>query len=320
MIPPMLDCPLAIPLINASTLNLLHHYTSATGLLGIAKDRGFWATHSAFLNDSSESNHYVALARECIEINMQKSNLPEDERILLEILVRNNPLRYYSDLLPNGSNVFTVSFSEQGDQLSQWRAYCREGGYSVGYSLSYLRAVASAQGFYIGRCEYDPAAKQRIVESLIKSALGKYREDLSVNGNKASTSFSGNSAEARVLQLFHRSLHYYGPLLKHESFEEEQEWRAVIGPLPTATAYGYSEEMISDTWKVLKFRGGASVVIPYCLFYFEHESVPPEGAHSVIAGPSRMKKRGEHIIRALVRNKFGANVSYKVSSTPFEPL
>jgi hypothetical protein len=39
-------------------------------------------------------------------------------------------------------SVFVTSFSEEGNLLSQWRAYSgASGGYSIGFSRSYLRSV-----------------------------------------------------------------------------------------------------------------------------------------------------------------------------------
>lgn len=316
----ILNCPPALQLLNAHTERPLAHYTSPSGLHGIITEGGFWATHSEFLNDSSESTHYIDLANTCIQTRLDKPHLASDEKVFLSLIMQCNPWRYYTDTKPRRNNVFVVSFSEEENLLSQWRAYCSNGGYSMAFSLTHLRTVGKIQGFYVGRCEYEDELKKSIIESLVDAALVEYRKGLATNGDIPNQQPGWHSTERRVLQLYERSLAHYGPLLKHRSFKEEKEWRAVLGPLPVEQSPYSDQDEIAQTMKKLKFRPGKGTVIPYCEFKYKPTEAPLTDRVAVIAGPSRMNNRGSHIVRAYVQNTFGVNASYTVSETPYDPL
>lgn len=316
----LLKCPPADRLLHASTQNLLAHYTTSSGMLGIIKEKGIWATHSEFLNDSSESTHYIELAKNCIDIRLASGCVSADERILLSLFRRPNPWRYYSDTRGYRVNVFIVSFSEEADLLSQWRAYCLNGGYSISFSLEHLRAVGRSQGFYVARCEYDDASKKAIIESLVDSALSEYRRLLAINGTTPNPEPSQSSIEAEVIALYERSLAYYGPLLKHSSFKEEKEWRAVLGPVPVALAYCSDESAVTQTWNKLKFRARNGALIPYCEFRFDTDEYPLTNRVVVTVGPSRTNDRGVLLMQEYFRRTFGDSTRYVVSQIPFDPL
>ena len=191
-------------------------------------------------------------------------HLASDEKVFLSLIMQCNPWRYYTDTQPRRNNVFVVSFSEEENLLSQWRAYCPNGGYSIAFSLTHLRAVGNLQGFYVGRCEYEDELKKAIIESLVDTALVEYRKELATHGNFPNRQPGWNSAEGRALQLYERSLAYYGPLLKHHSFKEEKEWRAVLGPLPVGPSPYSDQDEIAQTMEKLKLRAGKGTVVPYC--------------------------------------------------------
>ena len=57
-------------------------------------------------------------------------------------------------VLPN-LTPFVASFSENGDQLSQWRAYCPKGnGFSIGFRYSDLSYLLKTTGFRLVKCIY----------------------------------------------------------------------------------------------------------------------------------------------------------------------
>jgi hypothetical protein len=172
----------------------------------------------------------------------------------------------------------------------------------------------------VARCEYEETRKKAIIESLVEAAIKAYRKVLNEEGSNPNPNPGGDSTERRVIQLYERSLAYYGPLLKHHSFKEEKEWRAVLGPLPVPPVLFVKPETIDATWGKLKFRTAEGVMVPYCDLKYRTDAVPLSGRVVIMAGPSRMKDRGSHIFRAFVRRTFGDKASYSVSATPFDPL
>ena len=134
----------------------LYHYTSQAGLLGIIKDRQIWASNVLFLNDSMEVKYAIQLVQKNINrfgverrVNQKEIQFLEDFGKKLGIFHN----RYYQKY----GGVYTCSFSENGNLLSQWRGYCPDGnGFSIGFDFpSSLGYVVEEQYFKLERCEYN---------------------------------------------------------------------------------------------------------------------------------------------------------------------
>jgi hypothetical protein len=48
---------------SVSSLNMLYHYTTQFGIIGIVESSSVWATHALYLNDSSEFSHGLSFAK-----------------------------------------------------------------------------------------------------------------------------------------------------------------------------------------------------------------------------------------------------------------
>src|ERR1035438_1214814 len=129
---------------------LLYHYTTQYGLLGILKHKCIWATHIRYLNDTSEGNIVSQVIFE--EFSSRYNTAPLFQMLGMATAKPAGAVESVDeDALGQGTtmaswvtsqNVFVSSFSENGDSLSQWRAYSeRSGGYSIGFRPEYLRAV-----------------------------------------------------------------------------------------------------------------------------------------------------------------------------------
>src|SRR5260370_18924451 len=100
------------PLTPRQKPTMLYHYTSGAGLIGILQTRSIWATSIRFLNDSSEYNFALSLAGAVVEERRVKAR----NRFELGIYtVLEQRLTSVAD-----AEVYVISFTENGDQLSQW--------------------------------------------------------------------------------------------------------------------------------------------------------------------------------------------------------
>lgn len=100
----------------------LGHYTNTQGLLGIYQTRTLRATNIKFLNDEQEFVHALNLIREIISNTDSKKaadKIEEFEDFRKKILSKLDSIDEYSS-----ESIFTLSFSEKTDLLSQWRGYC----------------------------------------------------------------------------------------------------------------------------------------------------------------------------------------------------
>lgn len=140
---------------------ILHHYADAFGVQGIVSSSSLWATATQFSNDLSEIEYSVSIAVELIEETWgNKKRIGPWEKVLAEHLVR-----LFQTPLHSFGQPFIVSFCEDGDLLSQWRAYGGMSGFSLAFSPLVAHdkvKLACRNGFrtMVKRVIYDPD-KQR---------------------------------------------------------------------------------------------------------------------------------------------------------------
>lgn len=99
---------------------LLYHYANCETLWKILESDSFFARNLRFSNDSNE---YMT-GRETIKKFLEKIDLGTDEKAKLLQDIQNNPMLY-----------FMVCFCENGDLLSQWRGYAKN-GVSIGLDFT----------------------------------------------------------------------------------------------------------------------------------------------------------------------------------------
>ncbi|HEY4131658.1 MAG TPA: DUF2971 domain-containing protein [Gemmatimonadaceae bacterium] len=247
---------------------MLYHYTTAAGLHGIMSTphpvgerpfgvRNMWASDVTFLNDSEEMQHGF---RRIIDAAAASASgrpwLPDVVKPALDGRVGKPRDRTYA-----------ISLSANGDQLSQWRAYGKSGGFALGLPTSgraespagSIALATKTEGVSFGKVIYDPTLQQRSAEELIREFL-EYFEPAMLSGDTAlqlslTTQFASNAVRLAAF-------------MKHEAFSEEAEYRIT----KTTNARDY------------KTRLSGGVDIPY----IEIPIIPNTGVLSdltVVVGP-----------------------------------
>lgn len=117
----------------------LYHYTSQVGAHGILTSRSIRATDAYFLNDPQE----VEWGREAFRTAYKRLDSGTQRKFeqVLTSLTRVSAAdgQQFDGLLRN--RAFTVSFSTNGNDLSQWRAYSGTRGVALGFNLKLLANV-----------------------------------------------------------------------------------------------------------------------------------------------------------------------------------
>jgi hypothetical protein len=111
----------------------VHHYTSVKGALGILESGRIWFTERAHLNDPSEVSHGVTIATAIL-----RGQGREDDAGRLDSAAQS----VFRDF-----RFFSASFSFEGDDLSQWRAYADDG---KGVVLSFKSSIFNNPKTHIG--------------------------------------------------------------------------------------------------------------------------------------------------------------------------
>ena len=264
---------------------VLFHYTSADGLIGIVGSRRLWASSIHYLNDELEFQLALEVLEWSLRVAAEKSHGPR--RVLVDAM------RDRVESL-SGVNVCVFSLSGARDLLSQWRAYCSDGGYCIGFRAEQLHAAAANQGFFLGRCFYEPREQQRLVSSLLDSMLLGYE-----TGHYDHV-WADKPIEM-MAEMYLAGFIQLAPLLKDKSFEEEREWRLVSDPL------------VRSEFRFRVGRGG--ILVPYC----EFDPVREEALElpEVLVGPTPHKQAALAALAMFLKNHRVRNWSASHSTTPF---
>jgi hypothetical protein len=253
----------------------LYHYTTFRGLLGIVGSHTLWASDVRYMNDSAELKHTADLIR--TEISRRIAAGHPDPQLL------NRFLDWVKHRITNGHMLFGASFRANGNLLSQWRGYGGVGkGVSMGFSPGYILRCAAQQGFRIGRCIYRPERQRQLIGQVLDT----------VEQEAASTAPGGDSAaHHQVFARIESDLLRIAAVLKHPSFQEEEEWRLVS---PVITDYMDAPVL---------FREGTSMLVPYIEFRFLPEDGRGICLEHVYLGPTAHQNISMNSLKLLLRKQ-----------------
>ena len=239
----------------------LWHYTSREGLLGILKEKAGWATHISYLNDAKEFRHAAELMQGLLSA---REPADDHERLALEAMRRIE----LTELSPSIQGGFVFSLSAKGDDLSQWRGYCKgRDAYALGFSGANLRDTLGRSGFALVPCEYDPAVQRKLLSEVIDTCF-KTMHRLGAGGGPLQPHVNPDLA----FPLLFLSLLEVASVIKHPKFEGEQEWRLV------------SSSVYPDPLKVI-FRAKRSLLVPYRTVALKSLG-PYLGITDIVVGPT----------------------------------
>jgi len=263
---------------------VLYHYTTQAGLLGIIESRTIWATHTRFLNDTSEYQHALDLVlRHIAQIRLKnKSRVPALDAM-------KEGLSVVEDMF-----VCVFSLSEVEDSLSQWRSYCGpHSGFAVGISRDTLRKICKLNDLNLRPCVYDPEEQQQMVEALVESVV---RESEFFRAH-------GVDWQAKLGALMAGYMHHLAPLLKDRSYHHEQEWRLISRPITTIAEH-------------MKFRTGTSTIVPYLQISLDRSANELFCPSRVVVGPTQHQSLATQAVKLLLaRNKMEECADHGVTAS-----
>lgn len=253
----------------------LWHYTTYCGFQGIVTSKTIWATEYRFLNDRTEFLHAKELAQLLVDDEPEFVGKQFPARDMLRRAVHGafNTGHLHEERL----RIMVASFTEEGDQLSQWRGYADNSrGVSIGFDLRHIRPPSNiGTAVTFAPCLYKQADKS----ALLKSAFAYYRNGLqqwwdSINDiarQKAKSSVGDPQFVTQLISEHSKELDEViwrgftnlqfdllriAPLLKDEAFSEEKEWRLVLP----------HETIMLPTKHPLEFRPSRDTLVPYIAY------------------------------------------------------
>jgi hypothetical protein len=242
----------------------LYHYTTFNGLLGIVKSGALWASDIRYMNDSAEMRHTADLIGS--EVAERIAGGHSNPKLL------NQFLDWVSHRFTNGHMLFAASFRSNGNLLSQWRGYSSLGkGVSIGFDPDHLLKCAQRQSFQVGRCIYKPEEQKSLIKQVVdvvEVLAAGYGKAFDESGRQSSQFYHS------VFEKIESDLLRLAAILKHPSFQEEDEWRIVS---PVLTDYVSSP---------VRFREGTSMLVPYVEFALMPDKDRPLPLEHIFLGPT----------------------------------
>lgn len=269
----------------------LGHYTSPAGLMGLVRG-AIWATNIRYLNDAQEFKHAVELIREISSNSVISKDHPDHSKKEVFVEALRIRLKSFEFIYPD--YIYTASFSEKTDLLSQWRGYCPgNNGYCVEVDINQL--LSNVQKTFpqarLLKCLYDDEEKSKQIKELLNKHWHRY---------KRSNQEASKIVEALTPEMLTLASHF-----KHSSFAEEAEHRIVV-------------ELNGNEERVM-FREGKYSITPYI-------ELPLEKSHikAICIGPTpRPELANSGLVSFLEREyktpSFALEVNIFDSKTPYRP-
>jgi hypothetical protein len=273
-------------------MDTLFHYTNAAGLLGILGNSCIWASDVRFLNDAQETKYgYDELASVLATVTNPASHeghrlhgtnweaqFAEHWDYFRQMLLGNLAM-------PSGG-VYVCCFCEEGDLLSQWRAYGSDHGYAIEIKATALTAsiAGSLPGSRLVPVRYGHDAAADVIREASNWAASY--DDAGHPGIRAH--YAAMELTAMLAQI------------KHPGFAEEREWRLVVA----------NESRSDNDERRTQFRASAMAIVPYIALPLE-----PEAIVSVRVGPGNNLDVRESGLQALLVS-IGRSVPVHRSEVP----
>lgn len=257
----------------------LFHYTDQNGLMGILSSGELWATHSKFLNDSSEINFSFEKVQKIIRTEyLGESDDPydfyEDEGLDDDIAEEDSPHKRVLEALIQElfsyrlhASIFIVCFSTEKDDLNQWRAYSGPGnGYAIGFDFVELKKRINGTRWNLNRCIYDNENQDAIIRGFVDAYLNEYTGHFPCYEKGQ---INENLPELLAKKWAREFTLKYAPFFKHECFISENEWRLILITSNEHDSYSqksYKLRGADDIDPQIKFRSSDVSITPYMSF------------------------------------------------------
>jgi Protein of unknown function (DUF2971) len=267
----------------------LYHYTSTDGLYGIIKTGKIWATSIQYLNDAAEFKIAFDIFGELLrgQLELDLSSWFSSAWVSAGFC---HPLESMAK-----SPIYVCSLTAKDDLLSQWRGYCPpDGGYCIGFETDALEECLRQQGYSLFRCEYDESTHRRILGPFVEEA-----KSWLLTGKEKAPTTAQDTWQKEFAEKFSR----VAPLIKHGSFSEEQEWRAI------SSLGGVHRSQ-------LNFRPGRTLLIPYVEIKLDCVPVKLD----VVVGPNPNADLARDSLLDFLTSKQIPIREVRLSSIPFRKL
>ena len=267
---------------------LVYHYTNTHGLQGIIANKAIWATDVWYMNDTREATFGLDVIEAFLTSKRSDKDDRTDEFAVFCIgLIQS--LRGQHSKIP-GSLI--SCFSKNADQLSQWRAYGADSGFSIGFDRHKLEQLSS---------EVTGVSQHTMREVIYNRdhqflALDSYYprtiNDIGMDSMK-----------------FINSVLVLAPALKNDAFREEAEVRLHL-----------FQGVDDAARRALKFRASMMGLTPYMeTKLWTDDTATASPIREIVIGPTAYPVQAERAISQLLACHGLEHVRLRRSEVPLRP-
>jgi hypothetical protein len=279
----------------------LWHYTTGNSLLAIINSNQLFATQVSCLNDSTEVHYGTNLLREAFGSLQSDESLEENERKLLAEVVRNATP---TGVMPinAASKWFVTCFSQQRDDLSQWRAYSGgENGFAIGFTAGGFFRLGGPHNLV--QVNYDADLHRKLAVKIARATLQFFKKGL------AKRVGTGQDWPNEFLMEWDLMLSYLTPMVKDPAFQSEHEYRITY-------------QLLLEDLPNMKFHQKSSLISRHLPLTFNSEFGESPSKRlpikEILVGPSRYKEISAVSVHTLLRQQGYDSVAVNVSAIPFQ--
>jgi hypothetical protein len=281
---------------------VLWHYTTGPALLGIIESGTIYATQVACLNDSTEVRYSSRLLQK--ELTALKSKYCDDNQVddfigtALEFFKEEPEFPAHAGLM-----YFVTCFSQQRDDLTQWRSYGGgENGYAIGFKASSLFGVANT---ILAKVNYDISAHDALAKKVAEATVRFFREGQARRTNENPSHWGGE-----FLAAWDYWITQLAPMVKDPGFSSENEFRLVH-------QFQYHE------FARLRFVQKATLMsrhLPLVLLSNNETRLPKLPLSQIIVGPCRHREITRISVDAALRQMGYGSGLVLSSERPFQSV
>ncbi len=279
----------------------IYHYTNDVGLKGILESGKLWLTDIFNLNDPSELRHGF---RRATEIWGGKGLYGWGEAEGIAAVFE----RFYNDAkFREFAHSFTCSFSSDGDDLGQWRAYADNGrGYAIGFDRQALESAFIRKGVspfaQTLSVTYDDERLADLQGQIVEKALSltnlPTEKGLSAPVVKI---FRLKLLVSLAAHALHAALFF-----KHPAYRNEQEYRFL--EMFPANATPADVKVRTRPYSLVRYRE------------FDWRASAPGALKEIVIGPAADRDRGPQFARDCLRIYSTGGVEVTQSPIPYRAL
>lgn len=209
----------ALQALNFKGDKILWHYTNGAGLQAILESGAIYATQVSCLNDSSEIRYGSSLFKNALIALLPKyAGNAEVESGLKDYIKLLEEEPDHPNHAP--SPFFVTCFSEEEDDLTQWRSYCGgENGYAIGLSIDRMWVDGNS---LLVRVNYDEKMHEQVANAIAEKTVEFFLEGL--KNNRAATA---EEWKKEFFAFWDPYISRLAPMVKDPGFAAEKEYRIV---------------------------------------------------------------------------------------------